>query len=212
MTITGSAADGTYAEGAREYAPDVGTGTRSLSRQYDVLRSDADALDTEVREGHDEARQLDLGAGTHTKARSDEQTLLTELAEIRGMSWSHIAELAGVGVSAIRKWRKGGRATAEKRRELARIAAMLDLLDKQLRVDDPARWLEVELPVGPGYHIRPLDLYLRGHHAAMLDIAQDRKPVQEVLDETMPEWRQQESRFQVYTDVDGQRSIGLRDD
>jgi transcriptional regulator with XRE-family HTH domain len=149
--------------------------------------------------------------GTFEKAKKDTPSLLAELAHDRGMSWSNIAELAQVSVSAVRKWRKGGAATPEKRIALARIAAMLDLLEDKGTVGDPAVWMEMDLPFDESrYYIRPLDLYLAGHDVALLDIAERRKTVPQVLDEISPGWRDQRSNFEVYTDTDGQRSIRLR--
>ena len=45
--------------------------------------------------------------------------LLRELATDRGMAWADIADLVGVSVAAIRKWRTDGGATADNRARLA---------------------------------------------------------------------------------------------
>jgi transcriptional regulator with XRE-family HTH domain len=126
------------------------------------------------------------------------------------MGWSDIAELAGVSISAIRKWRKGGDASPDSRTRLARIAALLDVLEEKGLVQDPATWMDMDLPLGPGYFIRPLDLYLDGHVTALIDLAEQRRTMTQVLDEVRPDWRSSRSDFKVFTDTDGDRSIRLR--
>lgn len=134
-------------------------------------------------------------------------TLLDDLAYQRGMGWADIAALAGVSVSAVRKWRKGGDASPDSRTRLARIAAFLDVLEEKGLVQEPATWLEMELPLAPGYFIRPLDLYLEGHEIALIDLAEQRKSMEEVLDETRSDWRTHRSDFDVFEDADGKRAI-----
>lgn len=212
MTTTRPAQAETHAEGLRPYPSDIAyTTTRALSVRYDYLRTDVELLGVDVQESHNEVRGYELNVRTFEKAKKDVATLLAELAYERGMSWSDIAELAGVSVSAVRKWRNGGAATPEKRSALARIAAMLDLLEEKGTIGDPAVWIQMDLPFDePGFYIRPLDLYLNGHDVALLDIAERRKSVAQVLDEITPGWRQQRSDFEVYADSDGQRSVRLR--
>jgi transcriptional regulator with XRE-family HTH domain len=108
--------------------------------------------------------------------------LLEELAGDRGMGWSGIAEVLGVSVSAIRKWRKGGDASPDSRLILARITALLDVLEEKAPIADPAGWMEMDLPLAAGYFLRPLDLYLEGHTDALLDLAERRQEAVQVLD------------------------------
>lgn len=202
---------GTYAGGIQDYALTAApTETRTLSLRADYLRSRADSFGGEVHDLHCEVRDLDLNTRTFEKGKGDVATLLSELAYDRGMAWSDIAELAQVSVSAVRKWRNGGDASADSRSRLARIAALLDLLHEKGLIQDPARWMEMDLPLGSGYRIRPLDLYLAGHASALLDIAEQRRPLTQVLDELSPEWRDSRSQFEVFTDSDGERSIRTR--
>lgn len=173
--------------------------------------TDIDTLAADVQESYNETRDRELRGRTFEKAKKDVASLLSELAIDRGMSWSNIAELAQVSVSAVRKWRNGGAATPDKRTVLARLAATLDLLEEKGTIGDPAAWMELDLPFDePGHYIRPLDLYLSGHDIALLDIAERRRSVAQVLDAVTPAWRRQRSNFEVYTDTDGQRSIRQR--
>jgi transcriptional regulator with XRE-family HTH domain len=190
-------------------APDS---TRTLSLQADWLRTAVDMLGGEVQELHGEAREHDLIDRTFEKTKKSVSSLLEELAGERGMGWSDIAEVVGVSISAIRKWRKGGDASPESRSKLARIAALLDVLEEKGLVQDPAAWIEMDLPLDSGYFIRPLDLYLEGHVLALIDLAEQRQTVTQVLDQLKPNWRTNRSNFEVFIDTDGQRSIRPRDE
>lgn len=211
MTITTGQPTGTAAGGVTDYDT-ITSATRALSLRADWLRTDVDRNSSEMHEVHSEIRELDLNDRTLTKGKKSVADLLEELSFERGMGWSDIAEVVGVSISAIRKWRKGYDASPESRTKLARIAAMLDVLDEKVKVADPAQWLEMDLPLGPGFFIRPLDLYLQGHVAAIIDLAEERKFMHEVLDEVSPDWRTSRSDFEVFADTDGERSIRKRAD
>jgi transcriptional regulator with XRE-family HTH domain len=213
MTITiGGQPTGTSAGGVSEYAPVPSNSTRALSLRADYLRTEVDTLGGEVQELHGEARELDLADRTFQKTKRSVSALLEELTNERGMGWSDIAEVVGVSISAIRKWRKGGDASPESRSKLARIAAVLDLLEEKGLVQDPAAWMEMDLPLDSGYFIRPLDLYLEGHIVALIDLAEQRQTVAQVLDQVRPNWRNSRSDFEVFIDTDGQRSIRRRNE
>ncbi|MGO8961173.1 MAG: helix-turn-helix domain-containing protein [Streptosporangiaceae bacterium] len=213
MTVTtGGQPTGASAGGVSDYAPLAPDSTRALSLRADWLRTKVDMLGGEVQELHGEARERDLTDRTFEKTKKSVSGLLEELAGGRGMGWSDIAEVVGVSISAIRKWRKGGDASPESRSKLARIAALLDVLEEKGLVQDPAAWMEMDLPLDSGYFIRPLDLYLEGHVLALIDLAEQRQTVTQVLDQVKPNWRTNRSDFEVFVDTDGQRSIRLRDE
>jgi transcriptional regulator with XRE-family HTH domain len=212
MTVTsGGQPTGTSAGAVSDYAPSAPSETRALSLRADYLRSEVDILGGEVQELHGEARELDLSDRTLEKTKKSVAGLLEELAGDRGMGWSDIAEVVGVSISAIRKWRKGGDASPDSRSKLARIAALLDVLEEKALVQDPAAWMEMDLPLEAGYFIRPADLYLEGHVTALIDLAEQRQTVAQVLDQVRPNWRESRSDFEVFLDVDGERSIRRRD-
>jgi transcriptional regulator with XRE-family HTH domain len=148
---------------------------------------------------------------TAQKVRWDVPRLLEELGPTRGLGWADIAASVGVTVAAVRKWRHGGDATPENRRRLAELAALLDVLETSM-ISDPAQWLEVPLPLPPGYTIRPIDLYREGHVNALLDYAANRIATPEALmDEVETDWREsRRSDFEVYNASDGQKAIRLR--
>jgi len=184
--------------------------THSLSIQADYLRTQSDLVSVEIESVHERAREMDLANRTLAKSRNDVPNLLDELAYQRGMAWTDIAEVADVSVSAVRKWRKGRDASPESRSRLAKFAALLEMLEQKGRIQDPANWMEMDLPLGAGYHIRPLDLYLNGQDVALLDIAEHRGRVEHVLDYIRPGWREIRSKFEVFEDTDGLRSMRMR--
>jgi transcriptional regulator with XRE-family HTH domain len=213
VTVTsGGQPTGAAAGGFSDYAPLPPSSTRALSLRADYLRTEVDMLGRDVQEWHGEARERDLADRTFEKTKKSVSGLLEELAGERGMGWSDIAEVVGVSISAVRKWRKGGDASPESRSKLARIAALLDVLEEKGLVQDPAAWMEMDLPLDPGYFIRPLDLYLEGHVLKLIDLAERRQTVAQVLDQVRPNWRASRSDFEVFNDTDGQRSIRRRDE
>ena len=209
-----SSATITRAEGAAGYkVPAPTNNTQALSLAYDDLRTDVDLLGADVRRDHNRAREVDLNTRTFYKSGYSVDELLYELSNKRNLLWSTIAEVSKVSVSAVRKWRTGGSPSNANKRAIARFAAMLELLEETGVITDPASWIEMDLPFDEdGYYLRPLDLYLHGHYISLLDIAERRKSVVQVLDEVMPDWRASRSRFDVYVDVDGSRSLKTRTD
>lgn len=213
MTIaTGGQPTAASAGDVSDYAPLLPNSTRALSLRADYLRTEVEMLGGEVQELHGEARELDLTDRTFQKTKKSVPSLLEELAGERGMGWSDIAEVVGVSISAVRKWRRGGDASPESRSRLARIAALLDVLEEKGLVQDPAAWMEMDLPLDSGYFIRPLDLYLEGHVLELVDLAEQRQTIAQVLDQVKPNWRASRSDFEVFIDTDGQRSIRRRDE
>ncbi|WP_410785733.1 helix-turn-helix domain-containing protein [Kribbella sp. C-35] len=169
-------------------------------------------LGGEMQQFHGAVRESDLADRALEKSKRSVANLLDELAGDRGMGWSDIAEVVGVSVSAVRKWRKGGVASPDSRSKLARIAALLDVLEKKGVIEDPAAWMEMNFTLEPGYFIRPLDLYLEGHVTELIELAEQRQTTAQILDQVRPNWRQSRSDFEVYLDVDGERSIRRREE
>jgi transcriptional regulator with XRE-family HTH domain len=213
MTVTtGGQPTGTLAGGVSDYAPSAPSETRALSLRADYLRTEVDMLGGEVQDLHTEVRQHDLADRSLEKSKKSVANLLEELASDRGMGWSDIAEVVGVSVSAVRKWRKGGLASPDSRSKLARIAALLDVLEEKGVIEDPAAWMEMDFTLDAGYFIRPLDLYLEGHVTELIELAEQRQTTAQVLDQVRPNWRQSRSDFEVVLDEDGERSIRRRDE
>jgi hypothetical protein len=173
-----------------------------------MLRDIVTVLSDDVNDAHREAQGYDLDERARLKARNAVPSLLQELSDKRGMAWRDIAAIAGVSVSAVRKWRKDGAATADKRLALATMAAFLDLLDGFL-IQDPVGWLE--LPMVAGYTVRHMDLYVNGRADLLLDIAGMRTKEKESLDLFDPDWREHyRTDFEVFEADDGHRSLRIR--
>jgi transcriptional regulator with XRE-family HTH domain len=163
---------------------------------------------TDSKQNHELRRDDDWEARSTAKVRLSTASLLNELAVDRGMSWSDIANLVGVTVAAVRKWRTGGDSNADRRLALARLSAFLDVLEKHCAIEDPAQWLEVPLSLGREYVVRPIDLYKEDHASSVLEIASQRRSAQAVLDEIDPDWRTTRRReFETYDASDGQKAI-----
>ncbi len=215
MTVSptsGGQPTGTSAGAVSDYAPSAPSETRALSLRADYLRTEMDMLGGEMQQFHGAVRESDLADRALEKSKRSVANLLDELAGDRGMGWSDIAEVVGVSVSAVRKWRKGGVASPDSRSKLARIAALLDVLEKKGVIEDPAAWMEMNFTLEPGYFIRPLDLYLEGHVTELIELAEQRQTTAQILDQVRPNWRQSRSDFEVYLDVDGERSIRRREE
>lgn len=211
MSATLEATSATAVDQTADTGLPTATGTRALSIDASWLRTRADLLHEDVRDLHERTRTLDLDDRAHAKATSaGVAELLDELTAARGMSWSDVASAAGVSVSAVRKWRKGGTASPESRASLGRLTALLDVLEENA-VADPAQWMEMRLPLPAGYYVRPLDLYTAGHAEALIEIAEHRQDAEQVLDQNMPGWRNHRSDFEVITNAAGERIIRARD-
>jgi hypothetical protein len=189
--------------------PESLTTTSQLSATVGWLRSRAEVVRDDAGRIHREVRDYDLDQRAAVKARRDVQALLGELSSERGLAWSSIARLVGVSVTAVRKWRASGGATAQSRYELARLAAFLDLLSESA-IDDPAGWMEMRLPLPSGHNLTPFDLYETGHTALILDYAGQRLTAGEVLDDIDPQWRERRSSFEVFDAPDGMKAIRQR--
>ncbi len=200
---------GTASGAVRDYTL-PGSETKAFALRVGSLRDLTGLLHGDTSDPHRQVRQKDLEQRTAKKARGSVSELLHELATDRGMAWADIADLVGVSVSAVRKWRTDGGATADNRSRLARLAAFLDALT-DCGVGDAAQWVEIALPLGEDYTITPIEVYRHGGEQALLDYACGHGQAETVLDATMPGWRQDRaSNFDVYDAPDGQKALRLR--
>lgn len=188
----------------------TGSETKALALKVGSLLDETGLLHGDASALHRQVRQLDLNDRTTEKVRRSVSELLHELATDRGMAWADIADLVGVSVSAVRKWRTDGGSTADNRSRLARLAAFLDALT-DCGVADAVQWIEIALPLEEGYTITPIEVYRHGGEQALLEYACGHGRSEAVLDATMPGWRQERaSDFDVYDAPDGQKALRLR--
>ncbi len=176
----------------------------SLNRETAGLRDNARFLHDDASELHHRTQQHDLDARTFAKARSSTQELLADLST-RGYSWRTIAQLAGVSVPALRKWRLGEGSSGENRRKIAQLVALTELLDEYHIADVPS-WLE--MPLSDAVRTTLIDVIAGGSVDLVLDFAANRvTDPQQLLDAFDPDWRSRRSDFEVYQAPDGTRSI-----
>lgn len=182
------------------------TAFKPYTRRAALLRDRVDLLNTDIREVHHQAQDYHLEELAHKKAKQDVRTMLEELSTERGMSWASIARLVDVSVGAVRKWRRDGGVSGEKRLSLGKLAASLDLLEA-FAVKDPASWLEI--PIIQNYTVTGLDIYRSSSGPILLlDYAGARLTRTELLDQFDPLWREHfSSDFEVYLSSDDEFSI-----
>ena len=172
----------------------------------DELSGPVRILNEDVESGRREVREWDLDERTAAKARAEALVLLEELSTDRGFSWSDIARLCGVSVSAVRKWRSGETPSPERRRDLARLAAFVDLLDEIAPIADPATWMLMRLV--DRHTVTAAHLYLEGRSNDLLEHAQGHLGVNDLLDRWNPDWRSStQSDWQVVVASDGHRIV-----
>jgi transcriptional regulator with XRE-family HTH domain len=175
---------------------------------FGLLRDETTVLDERVGDSHRAARRLDLDLQARVRAQVDVRSLLEDLTRRRGFGWSDIARLVGVSVQAIRKWRNGESPTGDNRLAVARLVALVDLLES-VPIQDPVSWLE--MPIVEGYKPRHLDLYRTGFADALLDLSGLRITPEAALDEMNPAWRDtMRLEHEVFKADDGQLSIRRR--
>ena len=180
-----------------------------LTDLYSQLTGPAKLLHKSVEDGRRHVRLRDLDNRTADKSRSDAEQLLEELAIDRGLSWSEIARLCEVSVSAVRKWRAGESISPDRRRALARLAAFLELLEDVGPVGEPAGWMNMRL--SEHHTVTAADLYLQGRAEDLLEQTQGHLSINDLLDRWDSDWRATtRSEWVVADGPDGQRSLVRR--
>jgi hypothetical protein len=182
-------------------SPDV------VANQAGALRIDVDRMSNNVAEIHSESLQIQVEARTDEAAKRSPGELLTELSEM-GFSWTHIARLVGVSIPAIRKWRQGESVSGQNRRSVARVVALVGVLEKDHIINDVPSWLEMPLA---GSRFTGLDVVEHGRMADLLEFAANHISGSDLLDRAVPSWRSdRDERFEVFEAGDGERAIRLR--
>ena len=100
------------------------------------------------------AFSVQLETQTARYARRSSVDLLDALGEL-GFSWSDLAKMLKVTVPAIRRWRRGEAPTGEHRRDIARLAAFVEILHQDQLVAEVASWMEV--PIISGAPVTAID-------------------------------------------------------
>ena len=189
--------------------PETASRTRGLVDRADVLYRRTAELHGSSQDNRRDALALDLDERTAERAKESSRATLNELAE-HGFAWRDISRILGVSVPAINKWRRGEGINGANRLKLARLLALLDMLETQF-VAEPASWLEV--PVLNGVALTPLDLLAAGRYDLVLEYAGTHTgpgTPEAILDEFEPEWRSSlvDGAFETFVDPEG--GVGIR--
>jgi hypothetical protein len=183
------------------------TSQDQLAEQAGFLRGATRHLLDDVADVHDRAIDIQLEGRTDEAAKRGVQELLDELADL-GFAWRQIAQLVGVSVPGLRKWRQGEPTTGEHRRAVARLLAFVDVLRSDHLVQDVSSWME--MPLGSS-RITGVDVYSQGGAKPLLLLAAGHLSSEDLLDSIDASWRdQQADRFEIATGSDGQPMIRVR--
>lgn len=182
----------------------TGSPVQEINEQAGFLRTRARLVNGDVAELHESTMQKELDERSAELAKLPVSDLLAGFADL-GFAWRDIARMVAVSVPAVQKWRKGESITGENRLRLAKLAALMDMVQNQM-VSDPASWFEVPLL---GSSITPLDMAADGRWTLVLELAGDHSDKRSVLNSYKPDWQEANtgSAFETFVNVDGQRSI-----
>jgi transcriptional regulator with XRE-family HTH domain len=147
---------------------------------------------------------------TTQRGRLSTTAILEELADL-GFGWRDIAQLVGVSVQAIQKWRRGTATIQPDRKiKLAGLLAACDLVSESYHIEEIASWFE--MPMLAGVPIAPLDLWAAERSDLVFDYASGHTDAEETLTIWDPDWRDRyQTDFEVFRAGDDQLSIRLKD-
>lgn len=181
----------------------------SINSRAHLLQSDASDVHQRTKQLHQETLERLLRENASTAANRSAVELSEQLSDY-GFAWRHIADLVGVSIPALRKWRQGEAVSPPNKMALATLVAFCELLVDRGLITDPASWLERPLMVGTS--ISGLDLYAEGRMDLLFPLAlhHDSDP-KTTLDEFRPGWQErQDSDLEVFVDDDGRPSLRER--
>lgn len=184
--------------------------TRStLSDQVGSIRTQVRHLDGDTRALHEKTYIEDLDQRCRELSKANVTELLAKLNNL-GFAWRDIARMVGVSVPALQKWRRGEKITGENRLKLANVLAIVEKVENDMMVVDPASWFEI--PIKPGVSVTPIDLVSANKSILVFDLASDHDTPDGVLDRFDETWRETfiDSAFETFVADDGIRSIRPR--
>lgn len=195
----------TAAETAMPPAPPTATAQELIPR-VSMLRYQVNDVHSGVATLGREVYGLNLKERSTEREKKSVPSLLDVVMKM-GVGWSALARLLGVSTPAIRKWRLGQGASPENRKTLAELTALMQMLDEQFMVEDPASWLEIPLA---DTRTSLIDVYAAGRSDLILDYAgRWITSAEQLLDAFDPKWRASASsrEFETFIAADGQPAI-----
>ena len=199
---------GTAADSVAHAVVPSATKTAAILLTEDVskIRTEVKTLSYDAGQTHQLAYQHEWSVLTQQRGTQSPVDLLDQLG-VMGFAWRDIAQLIGVSVPAVQKWRKGERLSGDNRRKLASLIAAIDLLVGHFYVEDIASWFEV--PVSESAPITPIDLWAKGERVLFFDYGMGHLTSEETLNRFDPEWRERyRTDFVTFRSEDGH--LGLR--
>ncbi|MEJ7785610.1 MAG: hypothetical protein WKF96_12465 [Solirubrobacteraceae bacterium] len=175
--------------GDRTVTPQIHDELFDLRARTTQLRQDSATAAGAAEDIHDRVQTLDLNERASALVQNDLADLLVMLGEDRGMPWSLVADLVGVSATAVRKWRRGGEITPDRRARLARLVAFCQIVaDRDSGFPDVSLWLQTPIIAG-ATALTPADLFAETHEIEALNLAGRVKSAEEVLDRVRADWR-----------------------
>lgn len=194
----------------RTATPQIRDDVLELRAQSAEARDHAASLVSRAEDLHDRVQAFDLDDRAGALAQNEPADLLNVLGDERGMPWSLVAQLVGVSPTAVRKWRRGGALTPDRRSRLARLVAFCQVVSEMdPRIDDVALWLQSPVISG-ATTITPADIFAQGAEIALLNRAAGRSAPEQLLDTVDADWRtttRPDSHHKVVEAPDGVMSI-----
>lgn len=184
-----------------------------LVRKASEVRDEVRIVGEDVEGLHGTLQTQALDGRTAELGLREPASLLGELADTCGLSWTLIGKLLGASQTSVRKWRRGETVAPENRRAIARLLAFLERLEASSpAMCNQASWLEMR--IAEESTLTPADLYAMGRYELLLDLASLRYAPHEVLAAVDPAWRTKygvDDRFEVTIAPDGQSSVVVRE-
>ncbi|APT96098.1 hypothetical protein CSTAT_12790 [Corynebacterium stationis] len=178
---------------------------RGQTEDAGFLRARAKAVNSDAEKLHSDSQVREWRVLGSEKAKKPALELLSSLSEL-GFAWRHIAQLTGVSVPAVRKWRKGQKVSADSRRDLASVNAAVEIVQENYLVADVASWFE--MPILDEVPITPIDLYSTKRVDLVFEAASGHADPEDILTKFDENWREKfRSPFEVFEAEDGFFSI-----
>ena len=171
-------------------------------------RSVVSALNEDYTTLHKRIHDVEWRTVAAERGKASVTSMVGELADL-GFAWRDIAQMIGVSVPAVQKWRKGEKASGDSRARLASLLAACDLIASHYMVDEIASWFE--MPLSPTAPVTPITLYAANRADLVFEFASGHTDPEVLLTEFDPEWRERyRSDFEVFEAGDGNRSIRMK--
>ena len=186
------------------------TSAKLLTEDVGMLRSAVKDLSSRSGDLHRSTQMTEWRARTAARGREAPTELLGVLDDL-GFAWRDVAQMLGVSVPAVQKWRRGEKLTGENRRKLAGLVAACDQVADDYMVSEPASWFE--MPIVDGAPVTPAMLYAEEQVDLVFDYASGHTDPESILSEFQPDWRENyRSRFESFVAADGNRSLRVKGD